>query len=164
MAKGFVLAGLGGVAWAVGRSGGPASYPCLRKMRREDRGKTPRGGPVGESDRGGHAGEAAAGKGGRGAQAAGPFWPLPSPEGTRPRRPGSAGCFRLSPKREAQPMGLTLALQKVHHPRQGLRRRNHPEPPHLPPHEGPKVAPVPGHQGLSAGAPGRRQDGGILEG
>jgi hypothetical protein len=96
-------------------------------MRREDRGKTRWGGPVGEGDRGGHAGEAA-----------GPFWPLPSPEGTRPRRPGGAGCFRLSPseKREAQPMGLTLALQKVHHPRRGL----------------------------SAGAPGRRWDGGILEG
>jgi hypothetical protein len=61
-------------------------------------------------------------------------------------------------------MGLTLALQKVHHPRQGLRRRNHPEPPHLPPHEGSKVAPVPGHQGLGAGAPGSRQDGGILKG
>ena len=61
------MAGLGGVAWAVGWSGGRASYPCSRKMKREDRGKTSWGGPVGESDWGGHAGEAAAGKGGRGA-------------------------------------------------------------------------------------------------
>jgi hypothetical protein len=35
MAKGFVLAGLGGVAWAVGRSGGRASYPCSRKRGRK---------------------------------------------------------------------------------------------------------------------------------
>jgi len=55
------------LAWAVGRSGGRASYPCSRRMRREDRGKTRWGGPVGEGDWGGHAGEAAAGKGGRGA-------------------------------------------------------------------------------------------------
>ncbi len=101
MAKGFVLAGLGG-----GLGGGPVwrpgVLPLFAEERKEDRGKTPRGGPVGEGDRGGHAGEAA-GKGGRGAQAAGPFWPLPSPEGTRPRRPGGAGCFRLSPseRREA---------------------------------------------------------------
>jgi hypothetical protein len=104
MAKGVRLGGPRGVAWAVGWSGGRASYPCSRKMRREDRGKTRWGGPVGEGDRGGHAGEAA-----------GPFWPLPSPEGTRPLspgpmaggsfgvgapkrpcRPGGAGCFRLS--------------------------------------------------------------------
>jgi len=111
----------GGLVWR------PGVLPLFAEERKEDRGKTPRGGPVGEGDRGGHAGEAA-----------GPCWPLPSPEGARPRRPGGAGCFRLSPseKREAQPMGLTLALQKVHHSRQGL----------------------------GAGAPGGRQDGGILEG
>jgi hypothetical protein len=87
-----------GVAWAVGRSGGRASCPCSRRMRREDRGKTPWGGPVGEGDRGGHAGEAAAG----------PFWPLPSPEGTRPLSPGpmAGGSFGVgAPKWPCRPGG-----------------------------------------------------------
>jgi hypothetical protein len=60
------LAGLGG-----GLGGGlvwrPGVLPLFAEERRGDRGKTPRGGPVGESDWGGHVGEVAAGKGGRGA-------------------------------------------------------------------------------------------------
>ncbi len=96
----------GGLVWR------PGVLPLFAEEKREDRGKTRWGGPVGESGRGGHAEEAA-----------GPLWPLPSPEGTRPPspgpmvggsfgvgapkrpcRPGGAGRFRLSPseKREAQ--------------------------------------------------------------
>ena len=49
-----------------------------------------------------------------------------------------------------RPFPLTLVLQEAHHPRQGFRQRNHPEPPYPLPHEVPKVAPVPSHQGLGA--------------
>jgi hypothetical protein len=49
----------GGLVWR------PGVLPLCAEERKEDRGKTPRGGPVGEGDWGGHAGEAAAGKGGR---------------------------------------------------------------------------------------------------
>jgi hypothetical protein len=51
----------GGLVWR------PGVLPLFAEERRGDRGKTRRGGLVGESDWGGHAGEAAAGKGGRGA-------------------------------------------------------------------------------------------------
>ena len=51
----------GGSVWR------PGVLPLFAEERKGDRGKTRWGGPVGASDRGGHAGEAAAGKGGRGA-------------------------------------------------------------------------------------------------
>jgi hypothetical protein len=66
MAKGVRLGGprgggLGGrLVWR------PGILPLFAEERRGDRGKTRRGGLVGESDWGGHAGEVAAGKGGSG--------------------------------------------------------------------------------------------------
>ncbi len=106
------------------------------------------------------------------------FWTLRSPGGRWRPRPRPRGCAFWPSKSEPlsgqvlaftpgvfqSSMGLTLAPQEVHHPRQGFRQRNHPEPPYPPPHEVPKVAPVPSHQGLGAGAPGSRQDRGILKG
>ena len=86
MAKGVRLGGPRGVAWAVGRSGGRASYPCSRKrgrktgVRRAGAGLS--GKATGEVTRGRRRGHS------------GLFLPLRAPGRADPAAPGASASAR----------------------------------------------------------------------
>jgi hypothetical protein len=132
MAKGVRLGGPRGVAWAVGRSGGRASYPCSRK----------RGGKTGVRRAGAGLSGKAAGEVTRGRR---------REKGVGgPRRRGPSGLFLPLRAPGRFPLAQWWAVHLGWGPQRGLADpaapgasasacRNR---------RGPKVAPVPGHQGL----------------